>query len=119
MPNLSSLFSAVEVLAQAAPGAAPAPGWQLHLVGALPLLLMVAAFYFLMIAPQRKKQKEHQKMLESLNSGDEVITAGGIYGEITNKKDDRYVIRIAEGTKIEVGKAFISTLVRKAGEEKK
>jgi preprotein translocase subunit YajC len=68
-----------------------------------------------MIAPQRKKQKEHAKMLESLTSGDEVVTSGGIYGEITNKKDDRYVIRIAEGTKIEVGKAFIHALVKKNG----
>lgn len=79
------------------------------------LVLMFAAMYFLMIAPQRKKQKEHARMLDSLSTGDEVITAGGIYGEITNKKDDRYVIRISEGTKIEVGKAFIHALVKKNG----
>ena len=78
------------------------------------LVLMFAAMYFLMIAPQRKKQKEHAKMLEALTTGDEVVTAGGIYGEITNKKEDRYIIRIAEGTKIEVGKAFIHALVKKA-----
>jgi preprotein translocase subunit YajC len=96
----------------------PAPAGN-PLMSMLPMILIFGAMYFFMIAPQRKKQKEHQKMLESLNSGDEVVTAGGIYGEITNKKDDRYVIRIAEGTKIEVGKAFISTLVRKAGEERK
>jgi len=76
-------------------------------------VLMVAAIWFLIIAPQRKKQKEHAKMLETLGAGDEVITAGGIYGEITNKKDDRFVIRIAEGTKIEVGKSFIQTVVKK------
>ena len=78
------------------------------------LVLMFAAMYFLMIAPQRKKQKEHAKMLDALTTGDEVVTSGGIYGEITNKKDDRYVIRIAEGTKIEVGKAFIHALVKKS-----
>ena len=78
------------------------------------LVLMFAAMYFLMIAPQRKKAKEHAKMLESLGSGDEVVTAGGIYGEITNKKDDRFVIRISEGTKVEIGKAFIHALVKKA-----
>ena len=78
------------------------------------LVLMFAAMYFLMIAPQRKKQKEHAKMLESLTSGDTVVTAGGIYGEITNKKEDTFIIRIAEGTKIEVGKAFIHALVKKA-----
>lgn len=79
------------------------------------LVLMFAAMYFLMIAPQRKKQKEHAKMLEALSTGDQVVTAGGIYGEITNKKDDVFVVRIAEGTKVEIGKAFIHALVKKAG----
>lgn len=78
-----------------------------------PALIFVAMYFFL-IAPQRKKQKEHAKMLASLGAGDEVVTAGGIYGEITNTKEDRYVIRIAEGTKIEVGKAFISNVVKKS-----
>lgn len=92
----------------------PAPGPQ-GLMSFLPFILIFAAMYFLMIAPQRKKQKEHVKMLDALSTGDEVITAGGIYGEITNKKDDRFVIRIAEGTKVEIGKAFIHGLVKKAG----
>jgi preprotein translocase subunit YajC len=78
------------------------------------LVLMFAAMYFFMIAPQRKKQKEHAKMMESLSTGDEIITTGGLYGEITNKKDDRFVIRIAEGTKVEVSKAFIHALVKKS-----
>lgn len=76
--------------------------------------LIFVAFYFLLIAPQRKKQKEHAKMLGALGTGDEVVTAGGIYGEITNVKDDRFVIRIAEGVKIEVGKSFVQTVVKKA-----
>lgn len=77
--------------------------------------LMFAAMYFLMIAPQRKKQKEHAKMLASLSSGDEVVTTGGIFGTITNVKDDRFVIRVADSTKIEVGKGFITSVVRKDG----
>ena len=81
----------------------------------LPFILIFAAMYFLMIAPQRKKQKEHTKMIDALSTGDEVVTVGGIYGEITNKKDDRFVIRIAEGTKVEIGRAFIHGLVKKAG----
>lgn len=75
--------------------------------------LMFAAMYFLMIAPQRKKQKAHEKMLKELTTGDEVVTSGGIYGQITNVKEDRFVIRIAESTKIEVGKAFITGVVKK------
>ncbi len=96
---------------------APAGGgiWQF-----MPMILIFAAMYFLMIAPQRKKQKAHEKMLSELKSGDEVVTSGGIYGTITNVKDDRFVVRISDTTKIEVGKAFISGLVSKAdGETKK
>ncbi len=81
--------------------------------------LMFAAMYFLMIAPQRKKQKEHEKMLAALQTGDEIVTTGGIYGQITNVKEDRFVLRIADNTKIEVGKGFVHAVVRKSGEEKK
>lgn len=105
---MSLLVEIPSVLAQQ-----PAPGPQ-GLMSFLPFVLIFAAMYFLMIAPQRKKAKEHAKMLDALSTGDEVITAGGIYGEITNKKDDRFVIRIAEGTKVEIGKAFIHGLVKKA-----
>lgn len=107
---MSLLADVPSILAQQ-----PAPGPQGGLMSFLPFILIFAAMYFLMIAPQRKKQKEHTKMLDSLTTGDEVITAGGIYGEITNKKDDRFVIRIADGTKVEIGKAFIHALVKKAG----
>lgn len=101
-------------LAQAA---APSP--QGSLMSFVPIILLFAAMYFLMIAPQRKKQKEHDKMLKALVTGDEVVTSGGIFGQITNVKEDRFVIRVADNTKIEVGKSFVSTLVRKSGEEKK
>ena len=79
---------------------------------------MMAGFWFLVIAPQRKKQKELQKSIDSLEAGDEVLTAGGIYGEITNKKADRFVVRIADNTKVEIGKSFIQGVVKKPGEEK-
>lgn len=80
-----------------------------------PLILMFAAMYFLLIAPQRKKQKEHEKMLTQLKAGDEVVTTGGIYGTITSVKDDRFVVRIGENNaKVEVGKGFISTVVKRA-----
>ena len=113
---MTSLFAAQNILAQAAPAAAPA-GSQ-GLLSFLPMMLIFAAMYFLMIAPQRKKQKELQKMLAALDTGDEVITSGGIYGEITNKKEDRFVIRIADNTKIEVGKGFVTGVVKKAGASK-
>jgi len=83
-------------------------------------LLFIGGFYFLFIAPQKKKQKAHEKLLTTLQSGDEVVTTGGIYGTITNVKDDRFVVRVSDNTKIEIGKAFIQSVAKKtAGEEKK
>ncbi|MDX2187875.1 MAG: preprotein translocase subunit YajC [Opitutaceae bacterium] len=109
------LDSASLFIAQATP--APAPGGS-PLMTFLPLVLMMAAMYFFLIAPQRKKQKEHEKMLAALDSGDQVILASGIYGEITNKKEDRFVVRIADGVKVEVAKAYIQTVLKKSGETK-
>jgi len=81
-------------------------------------LLFIGGFYFLFIAPQKRKQKELEKMLTALQSGDEVVTTGGIYGVITNVKEDRFVVKVSDNTKIEVGKAFITSVTKKAGEEK-
>ena len=114
---MSPLIPGLELLAQApAPGQPQGgPAWMQF----LPMILLFAAMYFLMIAPQRKKQKEHEKMLKSLESGDEVVTTGGIYGVITNVKEDRFVVRIAENTKIEIGKAFVQTVTKKLNAEEK
>lgn len=73
--------------------------------------LMFAAMYFLIIAPQRKKQKQHQKMITELKSGAEVVTSGGIYGTITNVKDDRFVLKIAENTKIEISRSSVGSVI--------
>ena len=118
MTKMSSVSSAFEFLAQAQPAA---PGGFGGTGGTMILVygLLFAAMYFFMIAPQRKKQKEHERMLKSLESGDEVITGGGIYGVITNVKEDRFVVRIADNTKIEVGKGFVQTVVKKQAAEKK
>lgn len=105
--------SASFILAQAAPAPAGNPWMQF-----LPLVLMMAAMYFFLIAPQRKKQKEHEKMLAALGSGDEVLLASGIFGEITGKREDRFVVRIADGVKVEVAKGFVQSVVKKSGETK-
>ena len=113
MTKMSSLFSSIDFLAQAtppSPGQAQGPAAWMQI---LPMVLLFAAMYFLMIAPQRKKQKEHEKMLKSLESGDEIVTTGGIFGVITNVKEDRFVVRIADNTKIEIGKGFVQTVLKK------
>lgn len=111
---MKSLASALTLLAQQA-----APSQPSMLTTMLPLLLLIGGMYFLMIAPQRKKQKEHEKMLSALQTGDEVMTNGGIFGTITNVKDDRFVVRVSDNTKIEVGKSFIQSVIRRSGAEEK
>lgn len=69
--------------------------------------LILGAMWFFLVAPQRKKQKQHAKLIEELTSGDEIVTSSGIYGTITNVKDDRFVVRIAENTKVEIQKSFV------------
>lgn len=99
--TIDSVFSSLTVLAEAS---APAGGGLSSLM--VPALLFVG-MWFLLIAPQRKKQKKHAQMIQQLNTGDEVLTAGGIYGTISNVKDDRFVIKVAEGTKVEITKSAV------------
>ncbi len=75
----------------------------------LPIILMFVGFYFLILMPQRKRQKAHEAMVKSLKAGDKVQTVGGIYGVVANVKEDRVSIKIAENTRIEVGRAFVQT----------
>ncbi len=115
MTKMSSVFSSIFFAQTATPAPAPQSG---GLFGGgstmiIAYLLLFAAMYFFMIAPQRKKQKEHEKMLASLQTGDEIITGGGIFGVITNVKDDRFVVRISENTKIEVAKGSIQSVLKK------
>ncbi len=99
-------------LAQAQPAA---PTGAQTLMSLLPMILIFAAMYFLLIAPQRKKQKEHEKMLGALKAGDEIITTGGVYGTITAVKEDRFTVRVGDNNqKLEIGKGFVHALVKKA-----
>jgi preprotein translocase subunit YajC len=113
MPKMS-LSHALLTLAQTGPAAPSAGG---NLMQVLFLVLLFGAMYFFMIAPQRKKQKDHEKMLAALQSGDEVVTTGGIYGTITNVKQDRFVVRVSDTTKVEVGKGFISSVLKRGDAE--
>ena len=74
----------------------------------LPLILLFVGMWFLIIGPQRKRQKEHDAMLTALKSGDTVVTSGGIFFLFSNIKEDRLVLRIADNTKIELAKNFVS-----------
>jgi preprotein translocase subunit YajC len=73
----------------------------------LPLVLIVVVFYFFMIRPQMKRQKELRKFQESLSKGDKVIVAGGIMGKIFDVKEDHAVVEIDDNTRIRVIKSSI------------
>ena len=73
----------------------------------LPFLLIIVVFYFFMIRPQVKRQKELRKYRENLKKGDKVVTTGGIYGKVIEVKDSHVVIEIADNVNIKVDKAGI------------
>jgi len=72
------------------------------------LVLIFGMFYLLMIRPQRKRQKEHQELMQELKRGDRIITAGGIYGVIESVSEDSVVIKIESGMTIRVGRGSIA-----------
>lgn len=88
--------------------AAPAGG---GLEQFLPIVLLFLGMWFLIIAPQRKRQKAHDKMLSEIKKGDEIVTAGGLFGTVTRVKDDRFVVEIADNTRVELGKGFVSSKI--------
>ena len=72
-----------------------------------PLILMFVIFYFLLIRPQKTKQKEHQDMLSRIKKNDEIITSGGVHGTIVNVKEKTIILRIDENVKIEIQKSSV------------
>ncbi len=79
----------------------------------LPLVLFAVVFYFLLIRPQAKRQKEHQKMIEALAKGDEVITVGGIAGRIHDIGENFILVEIADGVQVKVRRATIESVLPK------
>jgi preprotein translocase subunit YajC len=71
------------------------------------LILIFALFYFVMIRPQRRKQKEHEMMVQELQKGDRVITAGGIYGTIESLSEDSIVLKVESGATIRVARGSV------------
>ena len=87
------------------PADGQAPGLFMTL---MPFILIFAIFYFLLIAPARKKQKRHTEMLGQLKNGDKVITTGGMYGTVVGVSNGIVQLRIADTVKIEVAKSAVA-----------
>ena len=92
-----------------APGAEGGAGGMLSF---LPFVFIIVIFYFFLIRPQRKKQKETQKMLDELRKGDRVVTIGGLHGVITSLREKTVIIKVDENTKLEFNRAAIGAVDR-------
>lgn len=100
------------LMAQPAGGSSESAG----LMTFAPLLIMVAIFYFLIMRPQSKKQKETKAMLAAVKKGDKVTTIGGIRGTVDNVKDDVITVRVDGNTKIDFMKSAVSAVVNPSTE---
>ncbi len=83
------------------------------LMSFLPLILMFAVLYFIMIRPQMRRQKETKAMIEALAVGDEVVSVGGIVGKVTALKDQFLTVEIAAGVQVQMQKGAITTVLPK------
>ena len=78
----------------------------------VPFIFIYVIFYFLIIKPQRKKEKEHQKMLSNLAKNDEIVSSGGIHATVVNVKEKTVIVRVDDNVKVELEKTSISQVKR-------
>ncbi|GHT61463.1 hypothetical protein FACS1894109_20040 [Spirochaetia bacterium] len=112
----SFAFSLLMAAPQGADGAAPGAGS--FITSLIPFAAIIGIFYFLIIRPQNKKQKETQRMLSALKKGDKIVTIGGIHGTIQTVKEHSVVVKVDENVKMEFSRSAISTVESVAKEEK-
>jgi preprotein translocase subunit YajC len=102
------------LFAQASPAAPASPG--AGLVSFVPFIFIFVIMYFIMIRPQQRRQKEQQKLISALKTGDRVVTSSGIHGLIANVKDSTVIVKVAENVKIEMDKAAVTNVVKSNGQ---
>ncbi len=100
----------LDILAAGAAAGSP-PGW----IQFLPIIGMIAIFWFLIIRPQMKRQKDHQKKIAGIQKGDQVVTAGGIVGKVVRVDDVYADIEIAQGVRVKTVKSTIGDIVPPGG----
>lgn len=97
------------VIAQAVPAGDPAPQPNL-LMQMFPLILIFVLFYFVLIRPQQKRQKQHEKLVSALKTGDKIVTNSGLHGIIANVKDRTVVIKVADNVKLEFDRSAVVSI---------
>ena len=95
------------------PQAVPGQSASSPLAGFLPIILIFGIFYFLLIRPQQKQQKQHREMTSNLSKNDEVVTNGGIHGTVVNIDEQTVTLRVDDNTRIKFQKNVISFVKKK------
>ena len=79
----------------------------------IPLILIFLIFYFLLIRPQQKKQKEHKVLLESIQRGDEILSSGGILGKVIKVDNDKLTVEIAKNVNVTIIRSTVADVIKK------
>ncbi len=103
-----ALFLAQTQPAPAGGAAIPGAG----IVQFVPFILIFVIMYFIMIRPQQRRQKEQQRLISALKTGDRVVTSSGIHGLIANVKDSTVIVKVADNVKIEMDKAAVTAVAK-------
>lgn len=91
-------------------GEGGAAGGAQSMMGMLfPLAVFVLIFYFFIIRPQRKRQKQHEGLISSIGRGDQIVTIGGFFGTVREVRDDTFLIELAEGVRVRILKSAVQT----------
>ncbi|NNC98547.1 MAG: preprotein translocase subunit YajC [Gammaproteobacteria bacterium] len=101
-------FLISDAMAQTA-GASGSPG----IMSFLPMIALFVIFYFLLIRPQQKRQKDHKNMVSGLAKGDEIVTMGGVLGKITAVGENFLTVEVAKGTELKVQKVSVQAMMPK------
>ena len=104
----------LQALIAQAQSASPAAGGPNPITSFIPLILIFIIMYFLLFRPQMRKQKEQQRLVSTLKTGDRVVTGSGIHGLISNVKDTTVILKVADNVKIEVEKSAVTNVLKSA-----
>jgi preprotein translocase subunit YajC len=106
------MISMMGFLAMAAPqGGSASPGGAMGMF--VPMAIIFGIFYFMLIRPQQRKEKERRKMIDAIKTGDRILFSGGILGTVTNVKDNVLMVKIADNVKVEVVRGAVSQVLDK------
>ena len=98
------------LLAQAATPGPETPQQPSFLVSMMPLIFVFVIFYFLLIRPQQKRQKDHAKLVATIKTGDKIVTSSGIHGIVANVKEKTLLVKVADNVKIEFDRSSVSAV---------